>query len=130
MVHFAIEVDDCVTPLCSEWSHEPSWTRIQNAVTCPECIARLTRYRDEGDPWPPTPEVPPFRRALDSEIMSPDLSPFARVVLRALQLRPGTPEELGRATYLPVGVVADSLDELRSAGQAEEVAPRTFRAMS
>lgn len=50
--------------------------------------------------------------------MTPALSPLARVVLRVLEIAPGTAEELARETKLPAGVVQFALTELVNAGRA------------
>jgi len=55
-----------------------------------------------------------------------DVSPLARVVLRVLELAPGTAEELARETKLPVGVVDLALTELVNAGRARGVEGKRF----
>jgi hypothetical protein len=55
------------------------------------------------------------------------LSALARIVLRALEIAPGTPEELARETKLPAGVVDSALAELRNAGRTEEFEPKRWR---
>jgi hypothetical protein len=45
VVHFAIEVNGAVRPLCGDWAGDPSWTRIRAAVSCPRCLERLCHER-------------------------------------------------------------------------------------
>jgi len=45
MVHFMIEVNGEVRPLCGDWGGCPSWTTVPAAVSCEACLARLSGER-------------------------------------------------------------------------------------
>ncbi len=45
MVHFMIEVNGVVRPLCGDWGGSPSWTTVRTAVSCHACLARLRGER-------------------------------------------------------------------------------------
>jgi hypothetical protein len=56
MIHFVIEGDGEVRPVCGEWGEVPNWTKIPCAVTCTRCLARLGGGREArsagADPSP------------------------------------------------------------------------------
>ncbi len=43
MIHFVIEVDGRVQPLCDDWAESSNWTTVPRAVSCSRCLARLAR---------------------------------------------------------------------------------------
>jgi hypothetical protein len=55
LVHFAIDSDGSVRPLCGDWDDDPSWTKYRRAVTCPACLVRLG---DQDGPPPGEPASP------------------------------------------------------------------------
>jgi hypothetical protein len=48
MIHFVIEGDGEVRPVCGEWGDVPNWTKIPCAATCQRCLARLGDDRETG----------------------------------------------------------------------------------
>ena len=58
----------------------------------------------------------------------PVFSPRARVVFRALQVAPGTIEDLARETKFPSGVVETALAELSKAGRVQRMQSGRWRA--
>jgi len=53
MVHFVIDVNGQVEPLCGEWRGTSDWTTLPNIVSCARCLARL-EHEQPGEP-PPLP---------------------------------------------------------------------------
>jgi hypothetical protein len=53
MIHFVIEGDGEVRPVCGEWGDVPNWTKIPCAVTCQRCLARLGGGREARFVGPP-----------------------------------------------------------------------------
>jgi hypothetical protein len=45
MIHFGIDVEGEIRPLCGEWHGSRSWSRAPGAVTCPDCLERLRNRR-------------------------------------------------------------------------------------
>ncbi len=57
MVHFGVETDGEVRPLCGDWGGVPNWTKVPGAVSCPRCLTRIVheheREPDDREPPPP-----------------------------------------------------------------------------
>ncbi len=43
MVHYGVETDAGIGPLCGDWAGAPSWTKVAAAVSCPRCRALMAR---------------------------------------------------------------------------------------
>lgn len=41
VVHYIVVEANDIRPLCGDWAHSPSWSRVRAAVTCPRCLALL-----------------------------------------------------------------------------------------
>lgn len=41
IVHFGVQEDGIVRPLCNDWGKSKSWTILPLAVTCPRCLERM-----------------------------------------------------------------------------------------